>query len=101
MKIAPPEKVTRNKVVFDVSEIEPILYGPKMQIPPFEPAQVKLKNGEIMVIQPAKLEEAPQLLKFLKKVMEVEHDFYEIVGARVYAEILGYTETGSKIHTHY
>ncbi len=36
------------------------------------------------------MEEAPKLMGYMKRVMEVEHDFYDIVGARVYAEILGW-----------
>jgi hypothetical protein len=30
------------------------------------------------------------MMGYIKKVMEADHDFYDIVGARVYAEILGW-----------
>lgn len=43
-----------------------------------------------MFIRAARLDEAPTLMEYAKKVMTVEHDFYDIVGARVYAEILGW-----------
>jgi hypothetical protein len=43
-----------------------------------------------MYIREAKLEEAPQMMAYMKRVMETDHDFYDIVGARVYAEILGW-----------
>jgi hypothetical protein len=96
MKQAPPEKVSQDKLTFDVSEIEPILCGPAMVIPPYEPSMIKLKDGATMVIRPLKKEEAPAFLEYLKKVMEVDHDFYDIVGARVYAEILGWVRNRLK-----
>ncbi len=90
----PPEKSSYEEVRLNIREIEPILSGPSMDIPPFEPAMVELKNkaGDkiTMVIRPAKKEEAPLLLKYLRNFLDVDHDFYDIVGARVYAEILGW-----------
>ena len=34
--------------------------------------------------------EAKTLMEFVRKVMDVERDFYDVVGARVYAELLGW-----------
>lgn len=96
MKKAPPEKVSQETVTFHVSELEPLLSPPAMRIPPFEPAMVKLKNGETMLIRPLKIEEAPLLLAYMKKMMDVDHDFYDIVGARVYAELLGWVRNRLK-----
>ncbi|MFH0801299.1 MAG: N-acetyltransferase [bacterium] len=90
MKKEPPEKVSQEIVSFHVSELEPLLSPPPMDIPPFKPAMVKVKSGETMLIRPLEKKEAPLLLGFVKKLMEVDHDFYDIVGARVYAEILGW-----------
>ncbi len=90
MRKAPPENVSQNQVIFDVSEIEPILCGPSMGMAPWEPVTIQLKTGEVMVVREAKREEAPMLLSYLDKVKEVDHDFYDIVGARVYAEVLGW-----------
>lgn len=90
MKLEPPVEVTRDKVTFDVSEIEPILQAPPTDIKPFPPAMVKLRDGSTMVIREAKLEEAPQMLGYVEQIMKIEHDFYDIVGARIYAEILGW-----------
>ncbi|HIP91903.1 MAG TPA: N-acetyltransferase, partial [Thermotoga sp.] len=58
--------------------------------PPFEPAYAELKDGSILYIRSAKKEEAPKLLEFIKKFLDIDRDFYDIVGARVYAEILGW-----------
>lgn len=90
MKKAPPEKVSQEVLSFRVDELEPLLSPPSMEIPPFEPAMVKVKSGETMLIRAMTREEAPLLLAYLKKVVEVDHDFYDIVGARVYAEVLGW-----------
>jgi len=90
MKLQPPVKVSQNEIKIDVSEIEPLLQAPPTDIKPFPPAMITLKDGRVMVIREAKLEEAPLMLEYMKKVMEIDHDFYDIVGARVYAEILGW-----------
>jgi len=61
-----------------------------MDLKPWPGAMITLKDGRVMYIREAKIEEAPQMMAYMKKVMEAEHDFYDIVGARVYAEILGW-----------
>jgi hypothetical protein len=90
MRLEPPVKVTKDQVVFDVSEIEPFLQAPPMALKPWSNAMITLKDGKVMFIRAAKKEEVPLILPYLKKVMEVEHDFYDIVGVRVYAELLGW-----------
>ncbi len=90
MRLEPPEKVTREQIVLDVREIEPLLQAPPMDMKPWPPATITLRDGREMYIREAKLEEAPALMDFVKKVMEIDHDFYDIVGARVYAELMGW-----------
>jgi hypothetical protein len=90
MRLEPPEKVSEEKLTFDVREIEPLLQAPPMDMKPWPEAMVTLKDGRILHIREAKVEEVPVLLEYMSRIMEVEHDFYDIVGARVYAEILGW-----------
>ncbi len=90
MRLETPEKVSQESLTIDVREIEPLLQGPKMDMKPWPGAMCKLKDGRTLFIREARLEEAPQMMDYMKKVMEVDHDFYDIVGARVYAEILGW-----------
>lgn len=90
MRLEPPCKVTRETITFDVREIEPILRGPAMELEPYPPAYVELRDGSKMVIREARREEAPLMLEYVMKVMQTDHDFYDIVGARIYAEILGW-----------
>ena len=90
MKLEPPEQVSEQQITIDVREIEPLLQAPPMDLKPWPGAVVALKDGRTLYIRQARLEEAPKLMGYMKRVMEVEHDFYDIVGARVYAEILGW-----------
>jgi hypothetical protein len=96
MKKAPPERVSQPVINFSVDELEPLLSGPAMPIQPFEPATVRVKSGETMLIRPLELAEAPAFLAYIKKLMDVDHDFYDIVAARVYAEVLGWVRNRLK-----
>lgn len=100
MKKEVPVKVSQEKIILDVSEIEAILQAPPMDIVPFEPRYIVLKNAEgttkTMLVREAKLSECKFLLKTIRERFLNEDnldevmDFYDIVGARVYAEILGW-----------
>lgn len=85
-----PEKVSQEKITFDVRELEPLLQAPPMDVPPFPPACLDLKDGKKMLIRPARLDEAPKLIEVAKKLVDIDHDFYDIVGARVLAEVIGW-----------
>ena len=69
---------------------EAMLRPPEKALPPYPPKFVNLKNCEKMVIRQASREEVPALLKAVSPLMAVERDFYDIVGARTYAELLGW-----------
>jgi hypothetical protein len=43
-----------------------------------------------MVVRQAKRTEVPTLLEAVRPTMTIERDFYDIVGARLYAELLGW-----------
>jgi hypothetical protein len=90
VKLELPTKVTYEQFTVDVREIEPLLQPPPMNLPPWPESTMTLKDGRILYIRQAKLDEVPAMLGYMKKVMEVEHDFYDIVGVRVYGEILGW-----------
>ena len=40
---------------------------------------ITLRDGRVMYIREAKIEEAPMMMEYVKQVMEVDHDFYDIV----------------------
>jgi hypothetical protein len=90
VKFELPEKASEETLQIDAREVEALLQGPKMELKPWPGAQVKLKDGRTLFIREARLEEAPKMLGYMEKIMHVDHDFYDIVGARVYSEILGW-----------
>lgn len=90
MKFELPTKATRETLNIDVREVEALLQGPSMKLPPWPEAMLTLSDGRILYIREAKIEEAPQMLEYMQRLMKVDHDFYDIVGARVYSEILGW-----------
>jgi len=85
-----PTKASQETLEIDAREIEAMLQGPKLNIPPFPEAMLKLKDGRTLYIREAKIEEVPAMLTYMEKLMKVDHDFYDIVGSRVYSEILGW-----------
>ena len=90
MLLETPTKVSQDHITLDVREIEPLLQGPAMGMQSWPGASIKLKDGRTMYIREATLAEAPALMQYMKRVMDVDHDFYDVVGARVYAELAGW-----------
>jgi hypothetical protein len=90
MFLNPPEKVSQETITLDVREIEPLLQAPPMGMLPWPGAMITLKDGRTMYIREARLEEAPAMMAYMRQLMDQDHDFYDIVGARVYAELLGW-----------
>jgi len=74
-------------------DLEKILRPIDNPLPKFPPKYMTLANGQEMVVRQAEREEVPDVLPFVEPLMHVERDFYHIVAARVYAELLAY-------HTH-
>ncbi len=71
-------------------DVESILRPVDHEYPPFPPKFVQLASGEHMVIRQVFREEIPDILPHIEPLLHVERDFYDIVSARVYAELLGY-----------
>lgn len=90
MKFELPTKASQEILEIDAREVEAMLQGPKLNIPAFPEAMLKLKDGRTLYIREAKVEEVPAMLSYMEKLMKVDHDFYDIVGSRVYSEILGW-----------
>jgi hypothetical protein len=92
----PPVPVTVKEGILPVKVkyVEGILRPPKSPLldRPYEPKVVPLREGRKMVIRMAKKEEGPLLLEACKKMADlgISTDFFDLVAARVYAEILGW-----------
>lgn len=100
MEYTPPEPVTLMEVSLKVQDIEPNLRPPESLLlqKAYPPMFKTLPDEKKLVIRQAKREEAPIILKAVKPVIEIEKDFYDIVGARVYAEILAWQRYRIKDH---
>lgn len=72
------------------TDLEKILRPVDHPLPPFEAKYVTLASGETMVIRQIDRDEVPDVLPHIEPLQHVERDFYDVVAARVYAELLGY-----------
>ncbi len=91
MKFELPTKASQETLNIDAREVEAVLQGPAMKLKPWPGAVLPLKDGKTLYIREARLDEVPKMLTYLKRFLDVDHDFYDIVGARVYSEVLAGT----------
>ena len=73
-----------------ISELEASLRPPAMDMPPYPPKVITLASGEEMVVRQVERDEIPTLLEAIYPLLWVERDFYDIVAARLFAELLAY-----------
>ena len=73
-----------------LDEMEKQLRPPEIELKPYPPKVITLASGERMVVREAKREDIGVLLGTVAPLMGVPTDFYDIVAARMYAELLGW-----------
>lgn len=71
-----------------LDELESALRPPAVDMAPYPPKSITLASGEIMVVREARMEEIPFLMKVIYPLLWVGNDFYDIVAARLFAELL-------------
>jgi len=71
-------------------DLEKILRPVDNPAPPYPPKCMVLASGDEMVIRQVNREEIPDILPHIEPLIHVERDHYDIVAARLYAELLGY-----------
>jgi hypothetical protein len=71
-------------------DIETYLRPPELEMPPYPPKVITLSTGGKLVVRQVDREAVPTLLQAVKPTLEIERDYYDIVGARVLAELLGW-----------
>jgi len=71
-------------------ELEAVLRAPELEMPPYPPKVITLANSKKMVVRQAKQEDVPILLDAVRPTLDIPRDYYDIVGARLYAELLGW-----------
>ena len=73
-----------------IDEMEKQLRPPEVKLNPYPPKVITLASGEKMVVREAKREEVGVLLGTVAPLLGVPTDFYDVVAARMYSEILGW-----------
>jgi hypothetical protein len=71
-------------------ELEGYLRPPEYPMAPYPAKVVTLATGAKMVVREVDRDAVPVLLEAVKPTLQVERDYYDIVGARLYAELLGW-----------
>ena len=71
-------------------DLEKILRPVDNPMPPFPAKHMKVASGEEMVIRQVTRDEIPSILQHVAPLVWVERDFYDVVAARVYAELLAF-----------
>ena len=72
------------------NELEALLRPPTLEMPPYPPKVITLASGERMVVRQIDREEVPILLEAIYPLLWVERDYYDIVAARLFGEMLAY-----------
>lgn len=72
-------------------DLEKILRPVDNPMPPFPAKYMTLASGEQMVIRQVDRDEIPDILQYVEPLVHVERDFYDVVAARLYSEILAYS----------
>jgi hypothetical protein len=71
-------------------ELEAVLRAPEVYQAPYPPKVITLANGKKMVVREVSREDVPVLLEGVRPTLRIERDYYDIVGVRLYAELLGW-----------
>ncbi|MEE8441448.1 MAG: N-acetyltransferase [Spirochaetia bacterium] len=86
-----PCKTRKTEYTFSVEKLEGMFTVPSV-LPEFKPmsTELSLRDGSkrTILIRSIREEEVDPLAAYVKQYTEVEYDFYDIVGARVFAELL-------------
>lgn len=71
-------------------ELEAVLRAPALEMAEYPAKVITLANSKKMVVRQAKREEVPTLLNAVRPTLDIPRDYYDIVGARLFAELLGW-----------
>ena len=72
-----------------VDEMEATLRPPTIGLKPYEAKVIPLTTGEDMLVRTATREETEMVIEGIKVLLDHQKDFYDIVSARIVAELLG------------
>jgi hypothetical protein len=71
-------------------ELEAYLRPPDAPMPPYPAKVITLVTGAKMVVRQVDREVVPELLPAIKPTLNIPRDYYDVVGSRLYAELLAW-----------
>lgn len=71
-------------------ELEQVLRPPECPQPPYPPKVITLANGKQLVVREVTRDDVPILLEVVHPTLFIDKDYYNVVGARIYAELLAW-----------
>jgi len=71
-------------------DLEALLRAPAIEMAEYPPKMITLANGKKMIVRQAAIKDVPVLLQAVRPTLDIPRDYYDIVGARLYAELLGW-----------
>lgn len=80
-------------------EIEALLRPPARTMAPYPAKVITLATGKRMVVREVDRKDVPTLLKAVWPTLKIPRDYYDIVGARLFAELLGWYRY--RVRDHY
>ena len=72
-------------------ELEQILRPPEYDMPPYPAKVITLATGKLMVVRQIERREVPIILEAIKPTLKISRDFYDVVGSRLYSELLSWS----------
>jgi hypothetical protein len=71
-------------------ELEAVLRPPEVPQAPYPPKVITLANGKKLVVREVTRAAVPTLLKVVHPTLFIDKDYYNVVGARLYSELLAW-----------
>jgi len=71
-------------------ELETVLRPHQYPMAPYPSKTITLANGKIMVVRQAVREDVPEILKSVHPCLFIDRDYYDVVSARLYGELLAW-----------
>jgi hypothetical protein len=71
-------------------ELEAYLRPHQYEMPPYPAKYITLANGKQMVVRQAEREDVPEILKSVHPCLFITRDYYDVVSARLYGELLAW-----------
>jgi len=71
-------------------ELESFLRPAQLPMAPYPPKVITLANGKKMVVREAARKDVPIILKSVHPCLFIEKDYYDVVSARLYGELLAW-----------